>query len=66
LNSSKYKQFERLRGIVDKHELDYAVVQEMLQIVSLKKLHRKNNYYQERINELIEKLTNENYPSSNK
>ena len=55
INENKIKQKERLIEICATRNLDYKSLEILLQSVKTKKLLKRNNYHQQKINEIIEK-----------
>lgn len=55
INENIEKQADRLSEICAENSVDYDAVKIMLDAVKLKKLYKRNNYLQEKINETVEK-----------
>jgi hypothetical protein len=57
LNESKASQEQRLKEIAIQKGIDYSLLKELIESVKTKKLLKRNNYHQQKINDVIEKET---------
>lgn len=55
IKETKLLQSQRLKEICDEKEVDFDSVEILLQSVKTKKLMKRNNYHQQKINDVIEK-----------
>ncbi len=55
IKETKVLQEKRLKEISDSKNIDYASLKSFLESVRTKKLLKRNNYHQQKINDLIEK-----------
>lgn len=51
----KNNQSKRLKEICDKKQVDFNSIKSLLDSVKTKKLLKRNNYHQQKINDVIEK-----------
>ena len=56
-NETKISQEQRLKEISSEKGVDYTALKSLLDSVKTKKLLRRKNYHQQRINDVIEKTT---------
>lgn len=54
LNESKASQEQRLKEISAENGIEYGSLKELLNSVRTKKLIKRNNYHQQKINDIIE------------
>ena len=54
-NKNKELQIQRLKEICNDKEISYDSLNELLESVRTKKLRKRNNFHQEKINEIIER-----------
>ena len=57
VNETKLLQKQRLKEISIENGIDYESLNSILESVRKKKLLKKNNYHQQKINDVIEKAT---------
>lgn len=57
IKESKILQDQRLKEISTEKGIDYSSLKSLLESVRTKKLLKRNNYHQQKINEVIEKAT---------
>lgn len=57
IKENKALQEKRLREISLEKGIDYSSLESLLQSVRTKKLLKRNNYHQQKINDVIEKAT---------
>jgi hypothetical protein len=57
IKETKVLQEQRLNEISTDRGVDYDSLNSLLESVRTKKLHKKNNYHQQKINDVIEKET---------
>lgn len=57
IKEAKAIQEQRLKEICDKKDVDYNSLNSLLESVKTKKLLKRNNYHQQKINDIIEKAT---------
>jgi Cft2 family RNA processing exonuclease len=57
IKETKVLQELRLEEISNSKEIDYDSLKSLLDSVRTKKLHKRNNYHQQKINDIIEKAT---------
>ena len=57
VNETKLLQKQRLKEISIENGIDYESLNSILESVRTKKLLKKNNYHQQKINDVIEKAT---------
>ena len=55
IKETKLLQNQRLKEICKEKDVNFDSVETLLESVKTKKLHRKNNYHQQKINDIIEK-----------
>ena len=55
IKETQKKQELRLKEISAKMGIDYSSLKELLESVRTKKLFKRNNYHQQKINDVIEK-----------
>ena len=55
VNKNKVLQIQRLKEICNDKEVNYDSLNELLESVRTKKLRKRNNFHQEKINEIIER-----------
>lgn len=55
VNKNKELQIQRLKEICNDKEISYDSLNELLESVRTKKLRKRNNFHQEKINEIIER-----------
>ena len=61
IESIKNKQIEELKSICQSNDIDFKVMEKLLQAERVKKLRRRNHYIQQTIDSEIEKIIdNEN------
>lgn len=67
IKKSKQLQRERLKATCTAKDIDYESIETLLESVKTKKLFKRNNYHQQRINDVIEKaIKNETNKSRNR
>jgi hypothetical protein len=54
IKETKVMQDQRLKEISDENGIDYGSLKELLDSVRTKKLIKRNNYHQQKINDIIE------------
>lgn len=54
-NKNRELQIQRLKEICNDKEISYDSLNELLESVRTKKLRKRNNFHQEKINEIIER-----------
>lgn len=57
IKETKLLQEQRLREISTEKGIDFASLKSLLESVKTKKLLKRNNYHQQKINDVIEKAT---------
>lgn len=57
IKENKALQEQRLKEISIDKNIDYSSLQSLLESVRTKKLLKRNNYHQQKINDVIEKAT---------
>jgi hypothetical protein len=57
INETKVLQEQRLNEISTEKGVDYDSLKSLLESVRTKKLLKRNNYHQQKINDVIEKAT---------
>ncbi|MEE1897448.1 DNA modification system-associated small protein [Flavobacterium rakeshii] len=55
IKETRINQNERLKIICELKEVDYSSMEALLESVKTKKLFKRNNYHQQKINDVIEK-----------
>ena len=55
IKETQQKQEQRLKEISEQKGIDYSSLKSLLESVRTKKLLKRNNYHQQKINDLIEK-----------
>lgn len=55
IKETQILQEQRLKEIAEEKGIDYDSLKSLLESVKTKKLIKKNNYHQEKINDVIEK-----------
>ena len=55
INKNKELQIQRLREICNNEEVSFDSLEELLESVRTKKLHKRNNFHQVKINDVIER-----------
>lgn len=54
-NKNRELQIQRLREICNNEEVSFDSLEELLESVRTKKLHKRNNFHQVKINNVIER-----------
>ena len=57
IKETKLLQNQRLKEICNDKEVNYESIETLLDSVKTKKLLKRNNYHQQKINDIIEKTT---------
>ena len=57
IKETKVLQEQRLKEISTSKDIDYGSLKSLLESVRTKKLLKRNNYHQQKINDIIEKAT---------
>jgi hypothetical protein len=57
IKETKVLQEQRLKEISISKDIDYGSLKSLLESVRTKKLLKRNNYHQQKINDIIEKAT---------
>lgn len=57
IKQTKTLQSQRLKEICTSMNVDYAALETLLESVKTKKLLKRNNYHQQKINDVIENST---------
>lgn len=57
IKETKVLQEQRLKEISISKDIDYGSLKSLLESVRTKKLLKRNNYHQQKINDVIEKAT---------
>jgi len=57
IKETQKQQEQRLKEITEQNGIDYSSLKSLLESVKTKKLLKRNNYHQQKINDLIEKAT---------
>ena len=55
VNKNKELQIQRLKEICNEKEVSFDSLNELLESVRTKNLRKRNNFHQEKINEIIER-----------
>lgn len=55
IKEAKLLQSQRLKEICIDHEVNFESIEILLESVKIKKLLKRNNYHQQKINDVIEK-----------
>ena len=54
VKETKLLQSQRLKEICEEKQVDFELISELLDSVKTKKLLKRNNYHQQKINDIIE------------
>jgi cell division FtsZ-interacting protein ZapD len=57
IKETQKQQEQRLKEITEQNGIDYSSLKSLLESVKTKKLLKRNNYHQQKINDVIEKAT---------
>ncbi len=57
IKETQISQDQRLKEISAEKGIDYSTLKSLVESVKTKKLLKRNNYHQQKINDLIEKAT---------
>lgn len=57
IKETQKQQEQRLKEISGQNGIDYSSLKSLLESVKTKKLLKRNNYHQQKINDVIEKAT---------
>jgi hypothetical protein len=57
IKETQKQQEQRLKEITEQNGIDYCSLKSLLESVKTKKLLKRNNYHQQKINDVIEKAT---------
>jgi|GEM_PF-921755 len=57
IKETKVLQEQRLKELSNEKRIDYESLKSLLESVRTKKLLKRNNYHQQKINDIIEKAT---------
>jgi hypothetical protein len=57
IKETKVLQEQRLKEISTSKDIDYGSLKSLLESVRTKKLLKRNNYHQQKINDIIDKAT---------
>lgn len=55
IKETKLLRSQRLKGICEKKDVNFESIETLLESVKTKKLLKRNNYLQQKINDVIEK-----------